>query len=571
MAPHHHLPLALLSLSLLLACSLPQPASAAPCPKFTCGEGQFTLGKFIDPNSDPLDDYSEPPEPVVEAYFTAGQMYNYNQYNITDETISDPEPMAPHHHLPLALLSLSLLLACSLPQPASAAPCPKFTCGEGQFTLGKFIDPNSDPLDDYSEPPEPVVEAYFTAGQMYNYNQYNITDETISDPPRDCYRLCAGYNANRKPSETEVKYWMFEETCLESNGGTCTCYAKSQCDSPNAYSDHWDQGPKGSSAGGGDYQVAANFSVGELCDPGHKGDPHFTGADGSHYDFSGRPNRNYAIVSDLHLQVNGYFGGRYARWGNRIKSLTWIRSVGIMFGHHTAVLDARTGPDAEYDTDGYLAKVTADGKVLELKAPGTVVTLWDGATLKWVAGRQRSGDDYVDVFDVTIAGVVTLRMTLRPEVESLRTPRDGTVHFGLNVLESEFSPAVHGILGQTYRNEFAGRLAHQKLEWSSLLQTMVVPGDNAEGFIDGSVDEYEVTGLLKSDCTLCQFSRAESVDPETRVALSLLGGGVSGGGLPATMPKSAIQSLQSLRGANAANAAGAATSTDDRQAVVASS
>lgn len=455
-------------------------------------------------------------------------------------------------------LSFSLLVALTTHSLhlSRAEPCPSFTCGEGKFLQGKFIDP-SNPSNVYLEPPEPVLEAFFTAGQMYYYSHYNITDETVSDPPVDCYRLCAGYNANRKPGDAEAKYWMFEETCLEASGGTCTCYAKSQCDGPNAYTSDWMQGATGR---GSDYEVPANFTVGELCDPGHKGDPHFSGADGSHYDFSGRPNRHYALVSDLHLQVNGYFGGRYARWGNRLKSLTWIRSVGIMFGHHTAVLDARTGPDAEYGAQGYLSGVTVDGKAVELKVPGTTLALWEGASMKWVAARQQSGDDFVDVFDVTIAGVATLRLTMRPEVEVLRTPRDGTVHFGLNILRSEFSPAVHGVLGQTYRKDFAGRLAKQELVWSDLLQVMMVPGDNAEGFVDGSVDDYQVSDLLKADCKLCQFARAEEVDPETRVALTMLGG-VSGGGGSAAEPRGAIQAL---RGANAANAgAGAGAGAAD--------
>ncbi|CAI5953853.1 unnamed protein product [Closterium sp. NIES-64] len=176
-----------------------------------------------------------------------------------------------------------------------------------------------------------------------------------------------------------------------------------------------------------------------------------------------------------------------------------------MAGHHTVVLEARRGAEAEYG-NGYLACVVADGVAVELTVPGTTVQLWDGATLKWEAARMLSGTDLVDVYDVTIDGVATIRLTLRPEVKNLRTATDAAVHFGLDVLSSSFSKAVHGVLGQTFRPDFQGRLSQQSLQWSDLLQVMVVPGDNAEGFIDGSMDDYEVTDLLKADCKMCRFT-----------------------------------------------------------------
>ncbi|CAI5469747.1 unnamed protein product [Closterium sp. Yama58-4] len=165
----------------------------------------------------------------------------------------------------------------------------------------------------------------------------------------------------------------------------------------------------------------------------------------------------------------------------------------------------------------------ADGVAVELTVPGTTVQLWDGATLKWEAARMLSGTDLVDVYDVKIDGVATIRLTLRPEVKNLRTPTDAAVHFGLDVLSSSFSKAVHGVLGQTFRPDFQGRLAQQKLQWSDLLQVMVVPGDNAEGFIDGSMDDYEVTDLLKADCKMCRFTRAHAVDEEMSIAMNMMG------------------------------------------------
>ncbi|CAI5506688.1 unnamed protein product [Closterium sp. Naga37s-1] len=428
---------------------------------------------------------------------------------------------------------LSILVCLALfATVAYADVCPKFVCGPGNFLYGKFTDPK----DPYKEPADPLFEAYFTPGQMYNYAKDNVTDDKIETPQLDCYKVCDSYNMKLPSnfnSANKAKYWMFEETCLEGTGGICTCYNKLQCKDDKSYSAKWMEPARG--VGTVDYEVPANFTVGELCDGNNKGDPHFTGADGSHFDFSGKPNRNYALISDPHFQMNGFFGGRYSRWNGDIKSLTWIRSVGIMAGHHTLVLEARRGADAEY-LNGYLARVVVDGVPVEITVPGTTVELWEGATLRWEAARELSGTDLVDVYDVKIGNVATIRLTLRPEVKNLRTATDGAVHFGLDVLSSSFSKAVHGVLGQTFRPDFSGRLAQQKLQWSDLLGVMVVPGDNAEGFIDGGMDDYEVSDLLKNDCKFCRFQRAESIDDEMSIAMNMMGSAV-GGGLPAAPRK----------------------------------
>ena len=59
---------------------------------------------------------------------------------------------------------------------------------------------------------------------------------------------------------------------------------------------------------------------------------------------------------------------------------------------------------------------------------------------------------------VQVGGVMKLRIILRPEVASLRTSTDGTVHMSLEWLSLSVSAGVHGVLGQTYRPDFKGRL-----------------------------------------------------------------------------------------------------------------
>lgn len=63
--------------------------------------------------------------------------------------------------------------------------------------------------------------------------------------------------------------------------------------------------------------------------------------------------------------------------------------------------------------------------------------------------------------------------------------------------------------------------ARQKLVYSPLLNTKVVPGDNAEGFIDGRVEDYMVRDLFKADCAMCRFARERDIDEETARAMAL--------------------------------------------------
>ncbi|CAI5513119.1 unnamed protein product [Closterium sp. Naga37s-1] len=271
---------------------------------------------------------------------------------------------------------------------------------------------------------------------------------------------------------------------------------------------------------------SVNF-VGKICPANGTGDPHFVGADGSRFDFSGRPSENYALISDVHVAVNAHFGGRWGEWEGRFKALTWMRKISILWGHHSIVFEAREGWESGY-RNGYLQRLSVDSEDVKLGRPGShldVVSFFDGQVeLRWAAAKKSVKGELVDEYDVRIGDVLSLRLTLRPEMAALRTDDDGVVHFTVDVLSAKLSPNVHGVLGQTFRPDFIGRLERQKLVWSNLFKTQVVPGDNAEGFIDGTVDDYRCTDLAHSDCAFCRFVRAETLDDETASAIELAAG-----------------------------------------------
>jgi Root cap len=173
----------------------------------------------------------------------------------------------------------------------------------------------------------------------------------------------------------------------------------------------------------------------------------------------GVPNNSYCILSDSHLHLNAFFGGYYGAYeGNPSKPLTWMRKIGLLWGHHSFLFEAREGASWQYGS-GYMSRVEVDGEEVALSQPGEKAVFADGAvTIAWEAARQSSGDDEIDVYSVEIVGVVKVVMELRPEVASLRTATDGTVHFDLQFLKSHLSANAHGVLGQTYRPDHRNRL-----------------------------------------------------------------------------------------------------------------
>ncbi|CAI7920003.1 unnamed protein product [Closterium sp. NIES-54] len=209
-----------------------------------------------------------------------------------------------------------------------------------------------------------------------------------------------------------------------------------------------------------DYQPPSEFFVGKVCDGNVTGDPHFVGADKSRFDFSGQPGENFALISDAHIAVTAYFGGRVEKeWmGQKNKVMTWMRNIAILWGHHSVVFEARPGPDSEYGA-GYLKAIYVDGEKTSLSFPGEKMYLFDGSVeMKWVDARKKVGDDLVDIYEITVAEIITLRLILRPEIKLMRTKDDGLVHFTIEVVSAQLSANVHGVLGQTYRPDFAGRL-----------------------------------------------------------------------------------------------------------------
>lgn len=406
---------------------------------------------------------------------------------------------------------LVLFLVVSSVQIASAGTlttCPIFPCDKTvKYVYGFFVGETSDG----SNSPDLGPTCLSRTTTSPNLSGTSAGQQSLAALPttvvKDCVDFCNSYNRDSIANGGKLAlYWTFELKQVTDNSGAmklegkCYCYSPDVCDkvgvvfddrsTPIARSSSW-----------------SLFVTGNLCISGLSGDPHFTGADKSSFEFSGIPNNNYALLSDHDLQVNAFFGGRF----DDGKALNWIRKVGILWKTHTLVLEAREGPEWKYG-NGYMQRILVDNLPVVLTSAGesAAFSFADGVDIEvtWQLAEEPSGDDVVDKYEVRLGKLLNVALTLRPEVASLRTQEDGVVHFSVNFVGAMLSKDVHGIIGQTYRPDFVGRLEKQNLVWSELLQKNVVPTENAEGFIDGRPEDYKVPHLLSTDCTVSRFSRA---------------------------------------------------------------
>lgn len=65
-----------------------------------------------------------------------------------------------------------------------------------------------------------------------------------------------------------------------------------------------------------------------------------------------------------------------------------------------------------------------------------------------------------------------------------------------------------------------------KLQYSKLLNKEVVPGDNGEGYLDGTVGDYKTSGIFSHDCSVSRFAKLEVLDSEISFAMEATSGGV---------------------------------------------
>eukprot|EP00899_Mesostigma_viride_P024718 jgi/Mesvir1/5430/Mv15491-RA.1 len=213
-------------------------------------------------------------------------------------------------------------------------------------------------------------------------------------------------------------------------------------------------------------------------------DPHFVSARGDHFDFKGRAQRSYCVLSDERLHMNvrlmGAAGASDAAGGASIKAAndsrvsnqdgdarTWMDQISIMYGNDRVLVDADSRPGAPYAASFgtiVLNGVPMEGKLGTRKLPsGLMVT-------------RRRTRVYISAPGMIEIVVEVVRAAFW---EANKGPGKNFLNF--QVKEFKAAGAVHGILGQSFSKQ------------------------GAEVPMEGTDEDYATSGMFTADCRYAKF------------------------------------------------------------------
>ncbi|CAI7780048.1 unnamed protein product [Closterium sp. NIES-53] len=270
--------------------------------------------------------------------------------------------------------------------------------------------------------------------------------------------------------------------------------------------------------------VPLQVRIGGECNPSAKilNDPHLVGAHGTHFDFNGRPDKAFCLLTDRDLHVNMLLRGYYdERTDNAALVVdgkavhTWIKELGIVWTakgvDHKVRIAARGGKQQERG-DGFVKSIEIDGEAIPRMQVGDSVTSDGGMTIQF-RGLEKEGPFDVDYYLLTIDGLISLDLRLRVAHPKLQTPSDAEAHINVGIAELEHTDAIHGVLGQTYRDDHAQRAADFQKLIASLHRPISADSAEGQGFLDGTPRSYEASDVLAVDCAYTAYGRARQVMP----------------------------------------------------------
>ncbi|CAI5992420.1 unnamed protein product [Closterium sp. NIES-64] len=319
--------------------------------------------------------------------------------------------------------------------------------------------------------------------------------------PESCCNQCAASH--------DCTYWQF----IPGNGremGTCDLMAGEQ---------NFECGDLAAIYEGKDKPVYLQVRAGGRCNdnPEVIDDPHFTGAHGTHFDFNGRPDKAFCLLTDKNVHVNmllrGYYddrteGAALVVDGKAVH--TWIKELGIVWfangADHRLRLVARNGKEQERGA-GYMKAIEVDGTVIQRLALGEEFN-GDGGLTVALRAYEKQGPYDVDYYTVSIAGIISFDIRLRVAHPKLQTPSDAEVHINVAVTSFDYTENVHGVLGQTYREDHVDRAIDFQQLVSSLHRPISADGELGAGFLDGTPRAYEAASVLGVDCAMAAYHRA---------------------------------------------------------------
>lgn len=372
---------------------------------------------------------------------------------------------------PRPLLLLLAALSLSSLSLSSADTCPAFSKIEGGCstqTCGHF-----------------VYKGAFNPSMEKDHVLTSFADGMTSSSTSACCQLCRLADG--------CVFWSFDSANLK-----CKLFGSSLCQSTEAY----------------DSSIPDSY-VGGNCDSVEP-----TAVSTSNpVDSAAQellPEKAFCLISDSDLHINMLLGGYYdsrtvgfkaPKNGRAIRS--WIKDVSFMWTingkSHTLHLSSRRGPEQERG-DGYMGFIRVDGTLVPKLTLGDELNLFDSQAILSFEAYEKSGPYDCDVYKVRIEGLLEAELRLRIAHPLLQMENDAEVHMNMDILDLEYTPSIHGVLGQTYRAD----MSDQTLNYAALSE--LVYGSTSEGSesvqtVSGTAAGYVATAVTQPDCQVSQFVR----------------------------------------------------------------
>ncbi|KAI3918125.1 hypothetical protein MKX01_041445 [Papaver californicum] len=223
-------------------------------------------------------------------------------------------------------------------------------------------------------------------------------------------------------------------------------------------------------------------------------DPRFVGGDGITFYFHGKKNRDFCLLSDSNLHINGHFIGR--RNQNMNRDFTWVQAIGVLFNDHQIYVGAQK--TATWDDSVDRVALSFDGQPIYL--PELEGAKWQSEVDSSIS-ITRSGVTNRIIIEVEGNFKITANVVPITEEESrihnyAITSDDCFAHLDLAFKFYSLSEDVNGVLGQTYAQNYVSRV---KMGTSM----PVMGGDN----------KFITSNLFAKDCAVAKFiGTAESND-----------------------------------------------------------